>query len=261
MNMPIYLVDLTVSVGLLAAFLWMADRKRQPRGLAITGAFSWLIGAFIALAVVRVWQIPPSEAGGIQVVLRVVPTIVFFFYMWSRPDWLPSRTIGGKRSQCVYREPGPIEAKRIADYLVGEGLQATSEAQSVWVAESDVPKARKLLPSYVSWSLVFRGREASAARFVEGWLRRNGLEAQIRGEQKLGVMGGVPVDESFPDVWVRGADRERAEALIAQMDAPQEGVDWTCPACNEDNGPAFATCWSCGEPGPQKKIEEGVDPA
>jgi hypothetical protein len=145
-----------------------------------------------------------------------------------------------------------VSSQRVGAFLVGNKLRASYEAQSVWVVADDVKRARKLLPSFIAWTRVFNGREATQAQFVADWLKRNKVDAQIRGEMKTGIMGGIPVQDSFPDVWVRGADKPRAQELIAEMDESVEGEAWTCPWCKEDNGAAFAACWNCEKAGPQK---------
>ncbi|MFT6145175.1 MAG: hypothetical protein ACJAZO_004286 [Myxococcota bacterium] len=250
--MPVYLVDLFMFLTLSMGFLWLTNQKKLSGGLAMAGAASWLIGGFLALAAIRLNDVSAENAGGIMVMGRVLPTLVAFFYLWSRPDWLPTRSIHGVKSQCVYREPGPVSSKRVGAFLVENKLRASHEAQSVWVAAMDVSRARKLLPSFIAWTRVFNGREATQGQFVADWLKRNGVDAQIRGEMKTGIMGGIPVQDSFPDVWVRGADKPRAQVLIAEMDKTVEGEAWTCPWCDEDNGSAFAACWSCEKAGPQK---------
>ncbi len=250
--MPVYLVDLFMFVTLSGGFLWLTNQKKLSGGWAMAGAASWLIGAFIALAIIRINNLSPQDAGGVMVMGRVLPTLTAFFFLWSRPDWLPTRTIRGIKSQCVYREPGPVSSQRVGAFLVDHKLRASNEALSVWVAAADVSRARKLLPSFIAWTRVFNGREATQARFVADWLKRNEVDAQVRGEMKTGIMGGIPVEESFPDVWVRGADKTRAQELIAEMDENIEGEAWTCPWCKEENGSAFAACWNCEKAGPQK---------
>lgn len=250
--MPVYLVDLFMFIALSGGFLWLTNQKKLSGGWAMAGASSWLIGAFFALLVIRLNDFATQDVGGIMVMSRVLPALAAFFYLWSRPDWLPTRSVHGVKSQCVYREPGPVSSERVGAFLVENKLKASSEGQSVWVAADDVSRARKLLPGFISWTRVFNGRQATQGQFVADWLKRNGVDAQIRGEMKTGIMGGIPVADSFPDVWVRGADKPRAEQLIAEWDETVEGDAWTCPWCNEENGSAFAACWSCEKAGPQK---------
>lgn len=253
--MPVYLVDLFMFITLSGGFLWLTNQKRLSGGLAMTGSAMWVIGAFFALAFVRTSNISPSDAGGVMVMARVLPTAAAFLYLWSRPDWLPTRTVRGVKSQCVYREPGPISSQRVGEYLTHNKLRASHEAQSIWVDLADVSRARKLLPSFIAWTRVFNGSEATQAQFIADWLKRNNVDAQIRGEMKTGIMGGIPVQDSFPDVWVRGADKGRAQQLIAEMEEIADGEAWTCPWCNEENGAAFAACWSCEKASPHNVSE------
>ena len=251
---PVLLADIVVFVALLATYLWLAERKHLPHAVAVAGATSWLIGGFLALALARVLGLEPDANFGLQLMGRIVPALGGLVFLWSRPDWLPQRTVNGTTASCVYREPAEVSAERVATFLQGKGLRATLEGYSVWVVEADVSRARELLPGFISWTLVHRGNSSTSARLLHDWLARNELTAQVRGEHKTGAIGGIPIPDSYPDLWVRGADRERAEQLInafednLSRDAGTAG--WSCLHCGEDNGPAFGSCWSCQFPRP-----------
>lgn len=91
---------------------------------------------------------------------------------------------------------------------------------------------------------VYQGSGPTDAWLVRDWLARNDIEAQVRGQHLLSLVGDVPL--AWPSVWVDERDTERAKAAIAVFEGPQlVHPDWKC-VCGESNGPVFAACWSCG---------------
>jgi hypothetical protein len=98
-----------------------------------------------------------------------------------------------------------------------------------------------------SWVQVHRGHGPTDAYLIRDWLMRNGLLAEVRGESLMSLRGDVPVGEAWPTVWVPPQQRDRARQLIRDFEGPTlVHPSWQCPACGEENGPNFASCWSCG---------------
>lgn len=82
-------------------------------------------------------------------------------------------------------------------------------------------------------------------------LASEGIESFIRNEFLGGVMGEIPFQEVWPELWVRrDLDYDRARQLIDANNLLEEsaGEPWRCRRCQEENEPTFAVCWNCGAP-------------
>lgn len=78
-------------------------------------------------------------------------------------------------------------------------------------------------------------------------LAAEGIRTEIRNQHLGGVMGEIPVFETWPQLWiVNDLDFDRATELIASADAEDPGAPWTCSKCGEQNEGQFAACWNCG---------------
>ena len=74
------------------------------------------------------------------------------------------------------------------------------------------------------------------------------MRARIFNANASSLAGELPIDAALPQVWVDDPrDAERASALVTAFLTPAPaGPAVTCPACGEENPPAFDLCWSCG---------------
>ncbi len=82
---------------------------------------------------------------------------------------------------------------------------------------------------------------------MRDWLQRNGVPAQVRGEGLMSLRGEIPLGEAWPAVWAPEDRADEAATLIARFFGPTlVAPPWRCPRCDEENGPNFASCWSCG---------------
>lgn len=80
-------------------------------------------------------------------------------------------------------------------------------------------------------------------------LAAEGIESFLRNEHLGGIVGEIPFQEVWPELWVRNdLDYDRALQLIDASNVLEEstGVDWRCRKCNEHNEAQFAVCWNCG---------------
>ncbi len=238
------LVDIVAFIALLVPFLWLTQRKGMSGGWAAWGASMWVFGGFVGLAAATVLDL--EWALGAAVIGRILGAGSVAMLLWSRPDDLPRRVHEGQVQFCVYKSPGPFTAEQIAAFLLTQSITATYDAWAVWVAESDLPTARRSLPGFVAPRRLIGGSSPSDAHFKADWLRRHDVEATVRGDNRVSIQGAVPIPESFPDVWVRGADYDRAKILLDELDQIKgDGETWACPQCHEDNPPRFESCWSC----------------
>ena len=81
-------------------------------------------------------------------------------------------------------------------------------------------------------------------------LESEGIEAFIRNEHLGGILGEMPFQEVWPELWVRNdLDLDRAKQLIdatITQESPTE--PWRCANCGVGNEGQFAVCWQCQTP-------------
>ena len=93
-------------------------------------------------------------------------------------------------------------------------------------------------------------RHAVEAHIVCGFLRAQGIGAEVRGEHLTSGWGELPVDVC--SVWVTDdAEFDRANDLLVDFlkgtFARRFSADaWKCPQCGEELEGQFTECWSCG---------------
>jgi len=82
-------------------------------------------------------------------------------------------------------------------------------------------------------------------------LESEGIPAFVRNEHLAGILGEIPFQEVWPELWVQNdLDYDRALELIdaARIEDESPPDEWRCAACGADNERQFGACWSCGEP-------------
>ena len=80
-------------------------------------------------------------------------------------------------------------------------------------------------------------------------LASEGINAHIRNEHLGGILGEMPFQDVWPELWVENPlDYDRALQLIDGDNLLQESpaAAWRCRACDADNEGQFAACWQCG---------------
>ena len=80
-------------------------------------------------------------------------------------------------------------------------------------------------------------------------LESEGVPAFLRNEHLGSIVGEMPFQEVWPELWVRNdLDYDRALQLIDAENLIRESPseNWRCRHCGEDNEGQFAACWSCG---------------
>lgn len=134
--------------------------------------------------------------------------------------------------------------------------------------------ARRARPSAVPERPVriYSAPVPAQAHILRGALEAAGIPAEVRGDQRTTLAGGLPVDACFAEVWVHARDLDASERILQEMlptggpsgalsiaDAAPEGgelglsAEWRCAGCGEDNPPSFELCWSCQTPaGPSR---------
>lgn len=85
------------------------------------------------------------------------------------------------------------------------------------------------------------------AHLLVGELASRGIRARVLNANASGALGELPADAAAPQVWIDDErDTERARACIEEYRSRAPGPSRPCPACGEENPPAFELCWSCG---------------
>ncbi len=81
-------------------------------------------------------------------------------------------------------------------------------------------------------------------------LESEGIEAFIRNEHLSGILGEMPFQEVWPELWVRNdLDLDRARQLIdAAITDESPPESWRCKKCDAENEGQFAACWKCEAP-------------
>lgn len=79
-------------------------------------------------------------------------------------------------------------------------------------------------------------------------LERNDIPVLVKNEFAIGVVGEIPINESWPQLWVLDDNNEaRARELCLKLEreTKQNLDDWLCPHCGEENASSFELCWHC----------------
>jgi len=81
-------------------------------------------------------------------------------------------------------------------------------------------------------------------------LLSEGIEAVIRNEHLGSIIGEMPFQEVWPQLWVvNDLDLDRARQLIdGAITGESPTADWACKKCGADNEGQFAACWQCEAP-------------
>lgn len=71
---------------------------------------------------------------------------------------------------------------------------------------------------------------------------------RVLNANAAGAIGELPVDAAAPQLWLEDPrDEARARAALEDFRAQGAGPTRRCPACGEENPPAFELCWACGK--------------
>lgn len=95
---------------------------------------------------------------------------------------------------------------------------------------------------------VYTASNLPEAHILLRLLEERTIRARVFNANASSLAGELPIDAALPQVWVENdADAARARELIdAFLKSSAHGPPRECPACGEENPPAFDLCWSCG---------------
>jgi len=77
-----------------------------------------------------------------------------------------------------------------------------------------------------------------------------GIPAFLRNEHLGSIMGQVPFQEAWPELWVENdLDYDRALQLIDSeaIAAESPSASWHCSKCGTEIEGQFSVCWKCNE--------------
>jgi hypothetical protein len=80
-------------------------------------------------------------------------------------------------------------------------------------------------------------------------LSRERIDFLVKNELGIGLVGEIPVNESWPQIWVtHDQDEHKAREICLQLESSilSNQDDWQCTDCGETNGANFEYCWHCG---------------
>jgi hypothetical protein len=100
---------------------------------------------------------------------------------------------------------------------------------------------------------IYSSQDAAFTIFLKGVLESEGIACTLRNAFLAGGAGELPVNETWPELWVLDdADEDRARRIVeAASQGPSGGPDWTCPSCGELIEGQFDQCWQCGADRPE----------
>jgi len=81
-------------------------------------------------------------------------------------------------------------------------------------------------------------------------LESEGISAFLRNEHLGSIVGEMPFQEVWPQLWVRNdIDYDRALQLIDSQQIVDESptAPWRCKKCGTENEGQFSACWQCSE--------------
>ncbi len=88
------------------------------------------------------------------------------------------------------------------------------------------------------------------AELLKNLLDEEGISFTMRNEQLATALGGIPIGECYPEVWIlKEEDFPRAKELLEGWLNPQSPTRsaWVCDGCGEKMEEQFTSCWKCGK--------------
>ncbi|MBL1432596.1 MAG: hypothetical protein COC09_03290 [Gammaproteobacteria bacterium] len=83
--------------------------------------------------------------------------------------------------------------------------------------------------------------------FLQGVLESEGVHCVIKNEFLSGASGELPINETWPEIWVADDEWGRGKEILAGMLLDAGTESWRCDQCGELMEPQFSVCWRCVE--------------
>ncbi len=81
--------------------------------------------------------------------------------------------------------------------------------------------------------------------FFQGVIESEGINCVVKNGLLSGASGELPVNETWPEIWVADEDWLRAKVALQNMWPAADAKSWCCDQCGELIEPQFAVCWHC----------------
>ncbi len=83
--------------------------------------------------------------------------------------------------------------------------------------------------------------------FYQGVLESEGIQCLVKNEFLAGAMGELPVNETWPELWVEELELSRANLILEDLKPTKGGDAWQCQNCGEWIEAQFSDCWRCSQ--------------
>lgn len=100
--------------------------------------------------------------------------------------------------------------------------------------------------SQFKWQCVFSTDDALEAHIIQGLLDQANIQSKLTGMALQGALGEIPYEQTSISILVFKIKVGAAKQILINYTQSQLGDEWYCDVCNEVNGPAFQSCWQCG---------------
>lgn len=82
---------------------------------------------------------------------------------------------------------------------------------------------------------------------IKSLLESKNIDCFIKNKALSGAAGLLPVNEIWPEVWIRNKhdESESLDIIKAFLSEQKSTTSWTCP-CGETIEGQFTECWKCG---------------
>ncbi len=95
--------------------------------------------------------------------------------------------------------------------------------------------------------LVYTSPTPMMTGFIQNVLENAGIRCILKNYFLGSGAGELPVNETWPQLWVSADDESRAlEIIRTTLDAQANAPAWECPQCHEQMEGQFQECWKCG---------------
>lgn len=104
---------------------------------------------------------------------------------------------------------------------------------------------------------LFTSYDSFLVQSVRSELDALAIPYMVKNEFAGGAIGELPWQEAQQELWLLDegwADKAHrvVDALVSNRKGAEkrEATEWVCATCDENNGPAFDSCWHCGQQRP-----------
>ena len=86
------------------------------------------------------------------------------------------------------------------------------------------------------------------AHHYKNILASHGIDCIIRNEQLASIIGKIPPNEAWPELWVADEIYEEASRVMRRtlLFGRPVSKPWICDGCTEKIEGHFTHCWKCG---------------